>query len=140
MGVILAITAAVCWAGTAVLARIGLNTGIKPLTGTFVSMLSSVMLVVLLALIIDFDSVTSLSWEAILWFGLIGIVTYVIGRMSNYAAIIRIGAARASPLFSTASLFALILAVSFLGESINLLIIFGTLTILAGLYMVVTSQ
>ena len=140
MGVVLAITAACCYAAGAVLARVGLSTGIKPSTGTFVSMVSSVLLVGLLALIINFRDIISLTITALLWFGLIGIITYFIGRQANFAAIRRIGAARASPLFSTASLFALILAVTFLGESVNIPIIIGTVTIITGLYLVVTSQ
>jgi drug/metabolite transporter (DMT)-like permease len=140
MGVILAITAACCYAGSAVLARVGLSTGIKPSSGTFISMISSVLLVGVLVLIINFKDIIGLSLNAVLWFGLIGIITYFIGRQANYAAIRRIGAARASPLFSTASFFALILAVSFLGESVNIPIIIGTLTIMTGLYLVVTSR
>ncbi len=140
MGVALAITAACCYAASAVLARVGLSTGIKPSSGTFISMISSVLLVGALALAINFKDIISLSMNAVLWFGLIGIITYFIGRQANFAAIRRIGAARASPLFSTASLFALILAVSFLGENVNTLIIIGTLTIISGIYLVVTSQ
>jgi drug/metabolite transporter (DMT)-like permease len=140
MGVVIAITAACCYAASAVLARVGLNTGIKPSTGTFISMVSSLLLVVPLALIIDHEAVVNLTPTALLWFGLIGIVIYVVGRQSNFAAIDRIGAVRATPLVASSPFFALILAVSFLGESINALIVLGTLTIITGLYLVVTSQ
>ncbi|MFC1921236.1 EamA family transporter [Chloroflexota bacterium] len=140
MGTVLAIIAAICWAASAVLARVGLSTGIKASTGTFISMISSFLLVGLLVIILNLKDVISLSMTALLWFGIIGIITYVIGRQANYAAIRRIGAARASPLFASASFFALILAVSFLGESVNIPIIIGTLTIISGLYLVVTSQ
>ncbi|MFC2069752.1 EamA family transporter [Chloroflexota bacterium] len=140
MGIILAITASCCWAAAAILARLGLSTGIRASTATFVSMASSFLLAGLLALIIDYEAVVSLTPAAFLWFGLIGIVTYVLGRQFNYAAIRRIGAVRASPLFASAPLFALILAVSFLGESINPAIVIGTLIIIGGLYLVVTGN
>lgn len=77
---------------------------------------------------------------AFLWFGLLGIINYVMGRQFNYISIRRIGVTRASPLFSSSPLFAMILAVSFLGESVNPAIVVGTLTIVGGLYLVVTSQ
>jgi len=139
-GIILAITAACCWAWSAILARLGLSSGIKTSTGTFISMLSSFLIVGLLALALNFDEVVSLSPAALFWFGLIGVVNYVIGRQFNYASIDRIGVVRASPLFSTAPLFAMILAVSFIGESVNTAIVIGTLIIVAGIYLVVTSQ
>ena len=105
-----------------------------------ISMISSVLLVGLLALLMDFDNVISLSLKSLWWFSVVGVITYVIGRQCNYSAIRRIGAARATPLFSAAPLFALILAVVFLGESINIPIVLGTLSIVVGLYLVVTSQ
>ncbi len=140
MGIVLAITAAICWAASAVLARAGLSTGVKASTATFVSMLSSFLLVGLLAVTVEFESIANLTPAALLWFGLIGIIQYVTGRQANYASISRIGAVRASPLFGTAPLFSLILAISFLGESAGIPIIIGTLTIISGIYLVVTGQ
>lgn len=139
LGIVLAITAAFCWATSATLARLGLQ-GIKPATGTLISMFSSLLLVGLLALTINFDDVVRLSPTALLWFGLIGIINYLLGRQFNYRAIKYIGVVRATPLFSAAPLFAMVLAVSFIGESVNLPIVAGTLIIVGGLYMVVTSQ
>ena len=103
-------------------------------------MLSSILVVGLLALTLNLDDVIHISPAALLWFSLVGVVTYVLGRQFNYGAIRRIGAVRASTLFATAPFFALILAVSFLGEGVNLAIIMGTLTIVVGLYLVVTGQ
>lgn len=140
LGVILAITAACCWSISAILVRLGLQSGIRTSTGTLISLISSLLLLVSLALVINFDDVLNLSWITLLWFGLIGIITYVMGRQFNYNSIQRIGVTRASALFSSAPLFATVLAVSFLGESINPAVIIGTLTIVGGLYLVVTSQ
>ena len=139
-GIALAITAACCWAWSAIFARLGLSSGIKASAGTFVSMLSSFLMVAILALALNFRDVLGLSLIAVFWFGLIGVINYVIGRQLNYAAIDRIGVVRASPLFATAPLFAMILAVSFIGETVNVPIVIGTLTIVAGIFLVVTSQ
>ena len=140
LGIVLAITAACCWSISAVLVRLGLQGGIKPPTGTLISILSSLLVVGSLALLINFDDVSHLSPMALLWFGLVGIVNYVLGRQFDFIAISRIGVTRASPLFATAPLFAMVLAVIFIGESINPAIVIGALTIVSGLYLVIISQ
>jgi DME family drug/metabolite transporter len=140
LGVILAITAACCWSISAILARLGLQSGIKASTGTFISMISSLLVLGILALTINFDEIVNLVPLALLWFGMIGIINYVMGRQFNYQSIKHIGVTRATPLFASAPLFAMILAVIFLGESVNIPIIIGTLIIVGGLYLVVTSQ
>ncbi len=140
IGVVLAITAAGCWSFSAILARLGLQGGIKVSTGTFISALSSLVLLVGLALVFNFDDVKALGLTAVIWFAIIGIVNYVLGRQFNYLSIGRIGVTRSSPLFASAPLFSFILAVSFLGESVNPALIIGTVITISGLYLVVTSQ
>ncbi len=139
LGSVLAITAAFCWGTGAVFARLGLQR-IKPSAGTFISMVSSIILVGSLALIINFDAVASLSLTALLWFALIGVINYVIGRQFNYLGIGRIGVTKATPIFAAAPLFAIILAVIFIGEKVNVPIVIGTLSIVGGLSLLVTSK
>ncbi len=140
LGIVLAITAAFCWSIGAVFARLGLQGGLRASTGTLISSISSLLLLGTLALVINFDDVVNLLPLALVWFGLIGIVNYVMGRQFNYLSIKRIGVSKATPLFASAPLFAMVLAVIFLGEAVNLPIIIGTLIIVGGLYLVVTSQ
>lgn len=139
LGIVLAITAAFSWGASAIFARLGLQ-GIKTSTGTLISMLSSVLLVGLLALAINFDDVVHLSPTALLWFGLIGVVNYALGRQFHYSAVRYIGASQASILAASSPVFAMVLAVTLIGESVNLPIVIGTLIIIAGLYLVVTSK
>lgn len=139
LGIVLAITAAFCWGTAAIFTRLGLQ-NIKVSTGTFISTLSSLLLIGLLALALNFDDVVHLSPAALLWFALIGIVNFVLGRQFNYAAIRYIGVTKASPLFAAAPLFAMFLALTFLGESVNVAIVIGTSVIMLGLYLVVTSE
>ena len=139
LGSVLAITAAFCWGTSAIFARLGLQR-IKPSTGTFVSMVSSLILVGSLALIVNFDAIVSLSVKALLWFALIGVINYVIGRQFNYLGIRRIGVAKASSIFASAPLFAMILAVTFIGERITVPIGIGTFCIVIGLSILVTSE
>jgi len=138
-GIVLAIAAALCWGTGAIFIRLGIQ-GIKASTATFISMLSSLLLVGSLALILNFGDVAQLSPMALLWFSLIGIINYLLGRQFNYASIRYIGVTKATPIFASAPFFALILAVPFLGESVNPAIVIGTVTIVAGLYFVVTSE
>lgn len=139
LGIVLAITAAFCWGTGAIFARLGLGR-IKPSPGTLISMLSSLVLVGSLALTTRFDDVRSLSPAALAWFSLIGILNYLLGRQFNYSAIRYIGVTRATPLFATAPFFAIILAIVFLGEKVNVPIILGAFSVVAGLYLVVTSR
>ena len=138
-GIAFAITAAICWGIGAIFVRLG-SQGMKTTTGTFISMMASIMLVCSLALILDRDAVLSLSPLALLWFSMIGLVSYVLGRGLNYTAIQYIGVSKATPMIASAPLFAVLIAVIFTGESINLPIIAGTLSIVIGLYLVITSQ
>ena len=139
MGIVLAITTALFWGTGAIFARLGLQR-VRASTGTFISMLSSLVLVGGLALIIDFDAVASLSVKALLWFGLIGVMTYVIGRQFNYISVRHIGVTKATPIFASAPLFSMILAVTFIGEQVNTLIVIGTLCIVGGLSLLVTGK
>ncbi|MFC1991626.1 EamA family transporter [Chloroflexota bacterium] len=139
LGIVLAITAACCWSIGAIFARLGLHGSLKTSTGTFISAISSLLLLGTLALVINFDDVVNLLPLTLVWFGLIGIVNYVMGRQFNYLSIKRIGVTKATPLFASSPLFAMVLAVIFLGETVNLPIIAGTLIIVSGLYLVVTS-
>ncbi len=139
LGIVLAITAAFCWGISTVYARLGLD-NIRVSTGTLISMFSSVLLVGLLALVIDFNNFLRLSPLALGWFALVGIVNNVLGRQFNYGAIKYLGATRASSLIASSPLFALLIAVTLIGESINVPILIGTLVSIGGLYLVVTSE
>jgi drug/metabolite transporter (DMT)-like permease len=139
LGIILAITAAFCWGAGAIFARLGMQ-GMRASTGTFISMLSSIALIAVLALSLNFDAIVNLSLMAVLWFSLIGFVNYFVGRQFNYLSIKYIGVARATPLFAAAPLFALVLAVTLIGETVNAAIIIGTLAVVSGLYLVITSE
>ncbi len=139
LGILLAIAAAFFWGTSAIFSRLGLQ-NIKASTGTFISMLSSILVVGLLALTLNFDDIIHISPTTLLWFGLIGVVNYVLGRQFNFLSITYIGATKATTLFATAPFFAIILAVTLIGESINPTIVIGIFAIVAGLYLVIISQ
>ena len=139
LGILFAITASVCFGATAIFARLGLR-HIKPSAGTFISVISSLIVVGLLALITNFDAIVSLSLTAVLWFGMIGIIQFVIARQSNFLATRHIGVAKASPMLGSGPLFAMVIAVAFTGETVNISIVTGTVCIVAGLSLLVTGE
>ena len=138
LGILLALTAGLGYGTSAVLARLGL-VRIKPSTGTLISLVSSLTLVGTAAMMTDFDTIVSLPLKAFLWFGMIGVINYVLGRQFNFSAVRYIGAARATPIFSSSPLFAVVIAVLFVGESVNPYIVLGTLSIVSGLYLIIKS-
>ncbi len=140
LGIILSISAALCWSIGAMLTRLGLRSGMKTSTATFISTLGSLPLLAGLALTVNLKDLAKLTPIAILWFVMIGIVNYVMARQFNYVSIKHIGVTKATPLFASSPVFAMTLAVIFLGESINPVIILGAISIFTGIYLVVTSQ
>ncbi|MBI2288284.1 MAG: DMT family transporter [Chloroflexi bacterium] len=139
LGIALAIGSALCWGTGALFARLGLGS-IRASMGTLISMVASIVLVGSFALILNFNDLMHISPTALLWFSLIGVVNYFLGRQSNYTSIKHIGATKATALFASSPLFAMVLAVAFIGESVNPAIVTGTLIIVTGLYLVVTSK
>ncbi len=140
LGIILSISAAFCWSIGAMLTRLGLRNGMKTSTATFISTLGSLPLLAVLALSVNLNDLAELTPIAIIWFVMIGIVNYVMARQFNYVSIKHIGVTKATPLFASSPVFAMTLAVIFLDEDINAVIILGAIAIFAGIYMVVTSQ
>lgn len=138
-GILFALTAAVSWGIGAIFVRLGAQKINTP-TGTFISMLASMIFVSSLALTLDMDSVLDITPMALLWFSMTGLMSYVLGRGFNYTAIRYIGVSKATPMIASAPLFVIIIAVVFTDESVNLPIVAGTLSIVAGLYLVVTSR
>ena len=139
LGILLAISAAFGWGTGAVFTRLGLQS-MKASSGTLISMFSSLLLIGGLALTLNFEDIRHISPAALLWFSLIGVINYVLGRQFNYTSIKYIGVTRATPLFATAPLFAITIAVTLTGEKINPAIIAGSLAVIAGLYLVITSK
>ncbi len=139
LGILLALLAALFFGIGSIFARLGLQ-HIKPMTGTFISMVSSLVLIGLLSLVTNFKATVSPSATVLLWFGMIGVINFVAGRQFNYLSIRKIGVAKASPIFASNPLFAMVLAVTFLGETITVPVVIGTLCVVVGLSLVVTSE
>ncbi len=137
-GECLALTTALVWGTIPVLVRKAL-----PYSSASVAvLLGSLASVPLLFLVFSFHprSVTqAVAPQAAAWFAAVGVMGPGLGRAFNYVGVARLGAARATPLINSSSLFTTILALVFLREQITPKILLGVLCIVAGI-TVLTRQ
>mgnify|MGYP003309423463 CR=1 FL=1 len=109
-------------------------------TATVISLLSSMAVTMIFAFALHSEEILSLSPIAFLWFILAGLITFLGGRLLNFQAINLVGASKASAVVSSTPLFAAILAVIFLNETVNLMLGIGTMMIVTGIALVVMQE
>ena len=114
------------------LARQGMQS-IYPLPGVMVSLFVSFTLAVVMVLIFAWSDIGSIPRAAIFWIIGLGVINFLGGRSQNFLSVNIIGASRASLFIATQAPFAAIFAVSFTGESLNVLIGLGTAGVVGGL-------
>ena len=133
MGILGAFTAALAWGTDAVLARQGLRK-VPPALGTFLSLCASI---VACLIVLAISGPARYPLQGILWFMMIGLCNFLVGRQCNFRATQRLGAARASSLMATAPLFSVTLAVLFTGEHLTLPLLIGVLFTVSGVVLIV---
>ena len=138
LGVFAAALAAVGWGTDAVLARQGLRQ-IPPALGTFLSLCAGLAAALVALLIVDPGGVGRYPPVAFAWFGLVGLINFLVGRQCNYNATKRLGAARSVSIFATSPLISIALAVGFTGERVSPILLAGVALIVAGVVLVVRS-
>ena len=139
MGVAFGLSAAFLFGISSVIVRIGLQE-LRSTTGTMVSLLSGLCLVMTLALTLHWNAVAHLSWHSFLWFFLSGLLNFPMGRFMNFSSVQRIGVSRATPVVNAAPLFAAALAILFLGEQMTPILFLGTLSVIAGIALIVSQR
>lgn len=139
MGIPVAILSALAYAAGAVFVRFGL-VYLNPLPGTLISVFASFTSVLLIALFLQPEALLSLSLVAVLWFALIGLINFALGRYLSSVSTNYIGVSRASSVRSTSPLFTLVLAIIFLGERPTLPLLIGTLLTAFGLYLLMSEE
>jgi len=133
-----ALTAALLWGMVPILVRKGLphaNVSVGVLCGLF----ASLPLLVLVFTFYPRSVIHAVAPQAALWFVVAGISGPCLGRMFNYIGVARLGPVKNTPLVNTAPLFTTAFALLFLGEHITLKILFGLLSVVAGV-VVLTGQ
>jgi drug/metabolite transporter (DMT)-like permease len=138
LAIALAVTAAIAWGFSAVLVRMALPymaTGL----GTLASLVAGLLLTGLLVAALEPAALRDLSAPTLLLFALIGTLNFPVGRYCNYLAMSRLGVGRSTPLLASSPLFAVLVAVAFTGERLELATAAGIALILAGLYVTLTA-
>ncbi|MCH8063103.1 MAG: DMT family transporter [Chloroflexi bacterium] len=139
LGVALSLAAAMGFAGSAVFARIGLQ-HVRPTTGTIVSLLIGISITLTLSIIFHQREIIALSGIAFLWFFISGVINFPLGRLLNYTGVSKIGVSKSTAIVGSSPLFAAILAVTVGGETINTLMMIGTVAIIGGVALIVGQR
>lgn len=134
-----ALGAAVCWALSSISVRLGLR--YMPATiGTFISLCAGLTLMLLVVALFQRSQVGDVTLTVVGIFAVVGLFNFIFGRYLNFLSISHLGVVRATPIAATTPLFAAVLALIFLGESINALTVLGTLFVMTGVYLVLEQR
>ena len=138
LGILFALCAAVGFGATAFFARLSVQ-HMRPTTGVIVSLVVGVICTSVFVLAIDGAEALSLTWTQLALLLLAGFASFVGGRLLNFVAVSKIGVARSSPVVGASPLFAVTLAILLLGETPNLTVAVGTLSIITGVVVVLSK-
>jgi drug/metabolite transporter (DMT)-like permease len=137
-GAIWALSAAVCFS----LGHVALGKGVRPLgvaRATTVLLAASAVAAAVAALAIDGVGIMAAApASAILFFAAAGLIHYGGWGLMN-ASISRVGPSRMSAITGVTPLFAAVLAVATLGESVNLIEGMGIALVIVGTYLIASS-
>ncbi|WP_323192263.1 EamA family transporter [Halostella sp. PRR32] len=133
LGTILATVASLMFAFQYLFVRLGTQKG-SVTDVVFVTLLSNVVLLIPPAVLL-YD-ISAMSTEAIAAFAAAGLSGSLFARIFSFSSIQRIGANRTSPIVSANALFATLLAVLVLGESLTPFHLVGVVLIVAGIAVI----
>ncbi|MCH8282658.1 MAG: DMT family transporter, partial [Chloroflexi bacterium] len=139
LAIVFAFLASFGFASGGILIRIGTQRISAP-TATFFTLVSGDVLILGLAFALRTPEILDLPPVAYGWFALMGLLAYPLARVLGNYAITMVGTSRAAPVNSIQPVFALGLAMAFLGERPNLLIGLATPLVVCGLVLVVLTQ
>ena len=134
----LALVSALGFGSSSLFARLATQRLTVPVTTLFVAA-TGALIASTAALIFNFGDIWKLAPIAFPWFALLAFVHHLSARMLDFTAISMIGASQASPIGSTAPIFAAALAIALLGERPNAFVYIGTFMVVAGMALVVTG-
>ncbi len=138
LGVLFALCAAVGFGATAFFARLSVQ-HVRPTSGVIVSLVVGVICTGGLVVVMDGAEALALKWTQIALLFLIGLASFVGGRLLNFVAVSKIGVARSSPVVGANPLVAVALAILLLGETPSLTVAVGTISIIIGVVVVLSK-
>lgn len=130
--IVLSLVAAIGFGTAPIFTRTALQ-GFSFLPAVWMSLIVSFFLAAALALVFARQDLNNLTLVAFLWILAVALTHHVCGRPQNYLSVSIIGASRASLFFSSQAPVAAFVAVVFLGESLSVLVVIGTVGVVAGL-------
>lgn len=140
IGELAALGAAVCWSVSAVLYKEALSR-VKPIPANTIRCLcTSIFLIGFLVIIGKFGVLTDLSTDAIILVSISGMIGLGLGDTFYMASLHLIGVARSVPITCTYPLFNLLLAVFLQGERITSQVVFATIMIVIGVWLISKEQ
>lgn len=134
----LAAAAASSWGFSAVLVRFGLRDMATTL-GTLISLCAGWLFTGALVLAFEAGGLFEVTLGATLLFGIVGILNFPMGRFLNYLSMEHLGVGRSTPILASAPVFAVVIAVTWGGESLGLVTLLGGALICAGLLVTVMA-
>ena len=139
LGILLAILATFGWGVSAIFVRLGVQ-HMGTAVGTLISLISGLAMTLVLTLVLQPNELFNISLTAVLWFAVIGLFNFPLGRFFNYLSVARLGVAKSTPLLATSPMFAVAISMLFLGERLTWLTGIGTLLIFLGVYLAVSDR
>ncbi|MBI4186813.1 MAG: DMT family transporter [Chloroflexi bacterium] len=140
-GLVFALLAAMAYAAAVVFVRRGTHHAGEATTAVTISVFVGVIFFSITTSISgEWGALLSLSWRQVLLLSAAGIVHFVAGRLTGFAAYRLIGANKASPFTLTTPFYTLILGIVFLNESLTVYLIIGIVCIFIGALLVSTER
>ncbi len=139
LGVGYGLVSALGFGATAIFARVGMR-HVRPTTGTAVSLIIGAMVTMAIALSLHAAEIVALGAAAFGFILLNATLSYPVGRLFNFIGVHFAGASRASIIIGASPLFSAVLAVWLLDEEINATILVGTVLIIVGIGVVLSSR
>ena len=138
-GILFSLLAASGFAATAVFARTALQRMSTPY-GTLLSLFVSTVAAMIIAAVLHPDELLGIGVVALGWLFLVGFLNFPLGRMFNYTSVRMVGVSKASTVVATSPLFATVLAVVILGETVSPITLLGTVAVIGGLALTLNQE
>lgn len=139
MGLILAISAACGFGMSVVFARIAMKNA-RPTSVAVVSTIAGMVIVLTIAMILNWKEIISLNFSVIPILALCGIFNFVIGRLLSYTGISLSGVSKTAPIVGTAPIFSMIFAILIGGENLTAFTLLATMSVAAGIALIMSEQ
>ena len=139
LGIALALSTALGFAIAPLFASLALQ-HVRPTTLVLISLVTGTVLVLIVVFTLHTDTVFSLSGVAFLWFLIVGVINFPLGRFFEYTGVRLAGVSRSATIIGSAPLFATTMAVTFGGETISATLIIGTISTVVGVVLILSQK